>query len=91
LTKAWREVSEARLDLDIEVLRQRINDRILQPDNPQVDQQAREFCLRNLDRGIAAAARQPAATLMLRSDKLSPAELADEIMSQLTGEGHNHG
>jgi hypothetical protein len=49
------------------------------------DQQAREFCLRNLDRGIAAAARQLAATLMLRSDKLSPAELADEIMSQLTG------
>ena len=84
------EVIHVFLDLDSDVLRQRINDRILHPDNPQADQQAREFCLLNLDRGIAAAGRQPAATLMLRSDKLSPAELADEIMSQLTGEGHNH-
>jgi AAA domain len=85
------EVIHVFLDLDADVLRQRINDRVLHPDNPQADQQAREFCLGNLDRGIAAAARQPAGTLMLRSDKLSPAELADEIMSQLTGEGRNHG
>jgi gluconate kinase len=76
------EIIHVFLDLDTDVLRQRINDRILHPDNPQADQQAREFCLRNLDRGIAAAARQPAGTLMLRSDKLSPAELADEVLAQ---------
>jgi hypothetical protein len=28
---------------------------------------------------VAAAARQPAGTLMLRSDRLTPAELADEV------------
>ena len=41
------------------------------------DQQGRDFCLRNLDRGIAAAARVPPGTLLLRSDKLTPDELAD--------------
>ena len=62
------------------------------PDRPAIrrtieavtlDQQAREFCLRNLERGVAAAGRQPAGTLMLRSGKLSPAELADQILARL--------
>jgi hypothetical protein len=30
---------------------------------------------------VAAAARQPAGTLMLRSDRLTPAELADEVLT----------
>jgi hypothetical protein len=30
----------------------------------------------------AAAARQPAGTLMLRSDRLSPARLADEVLAR---------
>jgi len=34
---------------------------------------------------VAAAARQPGGTLMLRSDKLTPAELADEVMARGTG------
>jgi cytidylate kinase len=71
------------LDLDAEVLRQRITDRVLVPDDPERDQQAREFGLRNLERCVAAAARQPAGTLLLRSDKLSPAELADQILAEL--------
>jgi len=32
-------------------------------------------------RPFAAAARQPGGTLMLRSDKLTPAELADEVLA----------
>ena len=31
---------------------------------------------------VAAAARQPGGTLMLRSDKLTTAELADEVMAR---------
>jgi predicted kinase len=63
IAERGEDVIHVFLDLDTEVLRQRINDRIL----------------------------HPAATVLLRSDKLSPAELADEIMSQLTGESRNHG
>ena len=71
------------LDLDPEVLRQRITDRVLVPDDPEHDQQARDFCLGNLDRGIAAAARMPAGTLLLRSDRLTPGELADQVLARL--------
>jgi hypothetical protein len=31
---------------------------------------------------VAAAARQPGGTLMLRSDRLTPAELADEVLAR---------
>ena len=34
---------------------------------------------------VAAAARQPAGTLMLRSDRLTPAELADEVLARSQG------
>ena len=34
-----------------------------------------------VDEMVAAAARQPAGTLLLRSDRLTPAELADEVLA----------
>jgi hypothetical protein len=34
-----------------------------------------------VDEMVAAAARQPAGTLMLRSDRLTPAELAGEVLA----------
>jgi AAA domain len=77
------EILHVFLDLDAAVLRQRLTDRILVPGDPEADQQARDFGLRNLDRGIAAAARVPPGTLLLRSDKLAPAELADEVLTRL--------
>ena len=83
LRAGGEEILHVFLDLDPAVLRQRITDRILVPGDPEADQQAREFGLRNLNRGIAAAARVPAGTLLLRSDKLTPAELADEVMARL--------
>jgi len=79
------EIRHVFLDLDPAVLRQRITDRVLVPDDPEHDQQARDFCLGNVDRGIAAAARVPPGTLLLRSDKLTPAELADEVLARLPG------
>ena len=36
-----------------------------------------------VDEIVAAAARQPSGTLMLRSDMLTPAELADEVLEAL--------
>jgi hypothetical protein len=77
------EILHVFLDLDPAVLRQRITERVLVPDDPERDQQAREFGLRNADRGIAAAVRVPSGTLLLRSDKLTPAELADEVLARL--------
>jgi hypothetical protein len=77
------EILHVFLDLELAVLRQRINDRVLVPDDPARDRQTRDFCLRNAGRGIAAAARVPPGTLLLRSDKLTPAELADEVLSRL--------
>ena len=35
----------------------------------------------HVDAAIVAAARQPGGTLMLRSDRLTPAELADEVLA----------
>lgn len=45
-----------------------------------------------MDAAVAAATRQPAGTLLLRSDRLTPAELADEVLaaaglSQAHGDG----
>jgi hypothetical protein len=77
------EILHVFLDLDPAVLRQRITERVLVPDDPERDQQAREFGLRNAGRGIAAAARVPPGTLLLRSDKLTPGELADEVLVRL--------
>jgi hypothetical protein len=83
LTARGEQVTHVFLDLDPEVLRQRVTERILSPDNPKADQSAREFCLRNLDRAVAAATCLPEETLTLRSDKMSPSELADEILARL--------
>jgi hypothetical protein len=54
------------------------------------DQAAREFGMTGVDEMVAAAARQPDGTLMLRSDRLTPAELADEVLAKV-GLRHAHG
>ncbi len=35
-----------------------------------------------VDEMVAAAARQPGGTLLLRSDRLTPAELADAVLAR---------
>jgi hypothetical protein len=57
------EILHVFLDLDPAVLRQRINDRVLVPDDPARDRQTRDFCLRNAGRGRAGAAGHAAAAL----------------------------
>ena len=72
------------LEADAGVLRERLNARVTHP-GKDWDQAARELGMTGVDEMVAAAARQPAGTLMLRSDKLTPAELADKVLARLPG------
>jgi hypothetical protein len=68
------------LEVDACVLRERLNARVTHPGR-EWDQAARELGMTRVDEMVAAAARQPGGTLMLRSDRLTPAELADEVLA----------
>jgi hypothetical protein len=60
--------------------RERLNARVTHP-GQEWDQGARELGMTGVDEMVAAAARQSAGTLMLRSDRLTPAELADKVLA----------
>ena len=77
---AGEEVLHVFLEADAGVLRERLNARVTHPGR-QWDQAASEFGMTGVDEMAAATARQPAGTLLLRSDKLTPAELADEVLA----------
>jgi hypothetical protein len=81
LADAGEEVLHVFLHLDAGVLRTRIKARAPVSSDPGVDQSAREFCLSNVEAAVDAAARQPDGTLMLRSDRLTVAELADKVLA----------
>jgi hypothetical protein len=55
---------------------------VTEPTYTEWDQAACEPGMPGVDEMVAAAARQPGGTLLLRSDKLTPAELADEVLAQ---------
>jgi hypothetical protein len=82
LADAGEEVLHVFLEADAGVLRERLNARVTDPGSPEWDQAAREFGMTGVDEMVAAAARQPAGTLVLRSDRLTPAELADEVLAR---------
>jgi len=81
LADADEEVLHVFLEADAGVLRERLNARVTHPGR-EWDQAAREFGMTGLDEMVAAAARQPGGTLLLRSDRLTPAELADEVLAR---------
>jgi len=92
LAHAGEEVLHVFLEADAGVLRERVNARAGIPANSAANQSAREWALSRVDAGVAAATRQPTGTLLLRSDRLTPAELADEVLaaaglSQAHGDG----
>jgi len=89
LADAGEEVLHVFLEVDPGVLRERLNARVTHPDG-EWDQAAREFGLTHVDEAVAAAARQPGGTLMLRSDRLTPAELAGQVMAA-AGVRERHG
>ena len=80
LADAGEQVLHVFLEVDAGVLRDRLNARVTQPGRTW-DQAAREIGMTGVDEIVAATARQPSGTLMLRSDKLTPTELADEVMA----------
>jgi len=81
LADAGEGVLHVFLEADAGVLRERLSARVTHPDRDW-DQAAREFGMTGVDEMVAAAARQPGGTLMLRSDRLTPAELADEVLAR---------
>jgi hypothetical protein len=81
LADAGEEVLQVFLAADVGVLRERLSARVGIPENPGASQSNREWALSRVDAAIAAAARQPDGTLMLRSDRLTPAELANEVLA----------
>lgn len=80
LADAGEEVLHVFLEVDAGVLRERLNGRVTHPGG-EWDQGARKLGMTGLEEMVAAAARQPDGTLMLRSDKLTPAELADQVQA----------
>jgi hypothetical protein len=80
LAGAGEQVLHVFLELDAGALRMRLNARVTHPGGTW-DQGARKLGMTGVDEMVAAAARQPSGTLMLRSDKLTPAELADAVMA----------
>jgi predicted kinase len=80
LAEAGEEVLHVFLEVDTAVLRERLNARVTHG-NRDWDQSARESGMTGLQEIAAAAARQPSGTLMLRSDRLTPAELADRVLA----------
>ena len=82
LADVGEQVLHVFLEVDAGVLRERLNARVTDPKYTEWDQAAREFGMTGVDEMVAAAARQPGGTLMLRSDRLTPAELADEVLAR---------
>jgi predicted kinase len=80
LADAGEDVLHVFLEADAGVLRERLNARVTSPGRDW-DQAARKLGLTGVDEMVAAAARQPAGTFLLRSDKLTPAELADKVLA----------
>ena len=74
------------LEADAGVLRGRLNARVTHPGRDW-DQAARELGMTGVDEMVTAAGRQPGGTLLLRSDELTPAELADQALARAAEPG----
>jgi hypothetical protein len=81
LAAAGQEVLHVFLEADAGVLRERLNARVTHP-GKDWDQATRETGMPGVNEMVAAAARQPAGTLMLRSDRLTPAQLAGQVLAR---------
>jgi gluconate kinase len=83
LADAGEEVFHVFLEADSSVLRERLSTRVRIPTDQGLDEPALDWALTRIDTAIDAAAQQPVGTLMLRSDRLTPAQLADEVLAAL--------
>jgi predicted kinase len=81
LADAGEEVLHVFLEADAGVLRERLIARAPVPCNQGANQSGLEWAMIRVNAAVAASARQPEGTLRLRSDRLTTAELADEVMA----------
>ena len=81
LADAGEEILHVFLEADGDVLRERLVARSPGSGNSEEGEAVREWAFSRVDAAVAAAAHQPDGTLMLRSDKSTPAELADEVLA----------
>jgi predicted kinase len=81
LAAAGEEVLHVFLEADASALRDRLAAREDGPQDPEGRRLARDWALKRIDAALVAARRQPTGTLMLRSDWLTPTELADEVLA----------
>jgi len=85
LADAGETVLHVFLEVEAGALRERLDARDPRP-GKNWDEVAREAGMTGVDEIVAAAARQPRGTLVLRSDRLTPAELADRVLEALRAE-----
>jgi adenylylsulfate kinase-like enzyme len=83
ISKAGGRLLHVFLDVPPEEVRRRIDAQVLAKDNPEADAAARAFRHRNVERCVAARAHLPADTLILQSDRHTPAQLADFVVDAL--------
>jgi hypothetical protein len=81
LREAGEKVHHVFLDVPADILESRIKSQVITPDDPEQDESARQFRLKNIARCIAAAKEQPEDTVMLRSDLMDPSQLADAVLA----------
>jgi hypothetical protein len=81
LRKAGEKVHHVFLDLPADVLEARIRAQVVCPGDLERDESNRQFRLNNIARCVAAAKEQPDDTVMLRSDLMDPAQLADAVLT----------
>lgn len=79
LADAGEEVMHVFLDADADVLRERLSARGSVPGGPESGRSALDWALSRMD--PAAGSRQPDGTVVLRSDRLTPTELADAVLA----------
>ena len=84
ITRSGDQLLHVFLDVPIDVLRRRIDEQVLFAEDPTEDASARSFRHRNLERCVAARSALPPETLILRSDGLSPAQLADLVLHAIS-------
>jgi hypothetical protein len=85
LREAGEKVVHVFLDAPADVLESPIRAQVLCPGDPERDESARQFRLKNITRCVAAAKEQPEDTVMLRPDLMDPSQLADTVLAS-TGE-----
>lgn len=83
LADAGEKVFHVFLEADSGVLRERLKTRVRIPNGHGPDEPTLDWAMTRIDAAIGAATHQPDGTLMLRSDTLTPAELADEVLAVL--------